>query len=310
MIIYLITNNINKKQYVGQTVQKLTARFTKHKSATTYLGNSIRKYGEENFSIEAIDMANSKEELDEKEKYWIAKLNTRAPNGMNLTDGGEGVLGREVSLEERKHLSKMWSGSKSPRAKKVVNLNTGKIYHSIIDASKDVGISKQGIGQSCLKESVTAAKCYWAYHTEGMDIGEELKKRNPYLGVMIIELNTRKVYKDIYEASAETGTSPYKIKKICNKEAVQDRGNVWRFFDDKIKYTDDVVEEMLNERVHIQKKPVINLDTLEIFESIAEVGKKYNVSGSSISLACKGKQKTSIGYRWAFYEDYLEKGVA
>ena len=307
MKIYLITNNINKKQYVGQTVQKLNRRLSKHKSAKTYLGNSIRKYGEENFSVEIIDTALSKEELDKKEIYWIDKLKTKHPLGMNLTDGGEGVLGREVPVEQREHLSKMWSGSKSPRAKRVVNLNTGKVYDSISEAAKDVGASNQSIGQSCLKIGTRAAKCYWAHYTDGMDIEEALNKRDSYIGVKVIELNSKDIYADVYEASYKIGVSPSLIVKVCTKNRIQEEGRIWRFYNENIEYTDETVDKLKQERVHSQKKSVINLDTLEVFSSIADASKKYNVSEFPISAACKGKQKTSAGYRWAFYEDYLEK---
>lgn len=54
---------------------------------------------------------------------------------------------------------------------------------------------------------------------------------------------------------------------------------------------------------------VINLDTGEIFNSIKEAGEKYNMKNPcNISACCTGKRKTAGGYRWAYYNDYLEKG--
>lgn len=51
----------------------------------------------------------------------------------------------------------------------------------------------------------------------------------------------------------------------------------------------------------LNKRRVLNLDTDEIFESITEASKKYNVSVSCIIGACKGVQSTSAGYRWMYY---------
>ena len=46
---------------------------------------------------------------------------------------------------------------------------------------------------------------------------------------------------------------------------------------------------------------VINLDTGEIFNTIAEASEKYNIKYQSISRVCRGLRKTCGGYRWAYY---------
>lgn len=113
--IYKITNNINQMIYVGLTTKKRpTDRFSQHRyiarhpgrqedTKHSYLYPAMRKYGLENFSFEIIEEC-SPEELDERERYWIVKLNSKAPNGYNLTDGGRaGVSGfsRPQTVEER-----------------------------------------------------------------------------------------------------------------------------------------------------------------------------------------------------------------
>lgn len=94
MIIYKITNDINGKVYVGQTIRPLDIRWKAHSyralSGSPYaIHSAIRKYGIEHFHIEQIDVAVSQSELDSKEKYWISKLNTLTPNGYNLVEGGK-----------------------------------------------------------------------------------------------------------------------------------------------------------------------------------------------------------------------------
>lgn len=98
MIIYLITNMVNGKQYVGQTTRSLQQRWREHccnSSQCTYLHNAIAKYGKENFKVEQIDIAIDQEELDYKESQYIKFYNTLAPNGYNLDTGGKG--GRQFS---------------------------------------------------------------------------------------------------------------------------------------------------------------------------------------------------------------------
>lgn len=56
----------------------------------TYFHNAIHKYGEDNFVFEQIDSANSQEELDEKERYWIKYYNSNNKQcGYNLDEGGK-----------------------------------------------------------------------------------------------------------------------------------------------------------------------------------------------------------------------------
>jgi len=90
MIIYKIENKINGKIYVGQTVGDLSNRVAGHVKSNMHIGNALRKYGLESFTISVIDHADTKEVLNEKEKYWIKILTCQSPNGYNLAAGGEG----------------------------------------------------------------------------------------------------------------------------------------------------------------------------------------------------------------------------
>lgn len=88
-IIYKIMNNLNDKIYIGQTIQSLEKRMTQHKIDNLYVDKAIRKHGWENFTVEILAECESKEKLDAKEIFYIAEFNCKAPNGYNLTDGGE-----------------------------------------------------------------------------------------------------------------------------------------------------------------------------------------------------------------------------
>ena len=61
----------------------------------------IRAHGVENFTCEVIEECDTREQLNEREIFWIATLNCKAPNGYNLTDGGEGTSGHSHSEETK-----------------------------------------------------------------------------------------------------------------------------------------------------------------------------------------------------------------
>lgn len=104
--IYEISNKINNKKYVGQTTMELNRRIYFHQknNTNTIIKKAINKYGIENFDIFIIEEIENKL-LNEREIYWINKLNTVIPNGYNLTKGGGGVSGYKHSDEYCKNLS-------------------------------------------------------------------------------------------------------------------------------------------------------------------------------------------------------------
>lgn len=93
MIIYKATNKINGKVYIGQTIRTLKVRINCHLRANSHypFGNALRKYGIENFDIKVIDEALTKEELNEKEIYWIKFYDCQrsSGHGYNITAGGD-----------------------------------------------------------------------------------------------------------------------------------------------------------------------------------------------------------------------------
>lgn len=95
-IIYLITNKLNHKRYVGLTIQTIDRRWKYHQEqaranhikSEDSLHTAIREFGAGNFLIEQIDSGTSKKDLEQKEKEWIKKLNSLVPMGYNISTGG------------------------------------------------------------------------------------------------------------------------------------------------------------------------------------------------------------------------------
>jgi group I intron endonuclease len=108
-IIYKITNTVNDKIYIGQTITSLKSRWQSHVSSAKcnkpwVICSAIRKYGEENFKIEQIDIAHSKVELDDLEVKYIKDLTPH----YNMCAGGGGL--GSPSNEVRKKISDKLKG--------------------------------------------------------------------------------------------------------------------------------------------------------------------------------------------------------
>lgn len=88
--IYIITNSINDKKYIGQTRESLTKRFNRHcrnyRDQEGSIDYDILLYEKDFFKIDLIEEVPI-EELDEREKYWI-KYYDSYKNGYNRTIGG------------------------------------------------------------------------------------------------------------------------------------------------------------------------------------------------------------------------------
>lgn len=94
--IYKITNTINGKQYIGQSInieKRIKEHFWKASnmndcSYNTAIHQAIRKYGAENFEWNIVEEC-SIQDIDQKEQYYIKLFNTLAPNGYNILQGGQ-----------------------------------------------------------------------------------------------------------------------------------------------------------------------------------------------------------------------------
>ena len=91
--IYKITNTLNDKVYIGQTIKTVQKRCTEHKNNSNkeyfsqiVLYKAFNKYGIENFICEEIEEVPN-DKLDEREKYWIEYYDSYF-NGYNSTLGG------------------------------------------------------------------------------------------------------------------------------------------------------------------------------------------------------------------------------
>ena len=95
-IIYVATNNVNGKQYVGLTIRPLIDRWNQHvnvanKSAKTYFHRAIVKYGRGSFTVHQVASCLDNKYLGALERLFIQELKPE----YNQTNGGEVTLGRK-----------------------------------------------------------------------------------------------------------------------------------------------------------------------------------------------------------------------
>jgi group I intron endonuclease len=151
--VYKITNNKNRKIYIGITNQGATTnRWYKHCSDANCgsdfpIHNAIRKYGRDNFQIEVIETVDDVEVLKEREIYWIKFYDSyNRKIGYNLTFGGDGTFGRFHSEETKDKIRQKHLGRKSSletRNKQSISHKNRKYDHEEMSARAKQGNKKR-----------------------------------------------------------------------------------------------------------------------------------------------------------------------
>lgn len=197
MIVYLITNLINSKQYVGQTTQSLEKRWRRHCWKSTSKNSmpicqAISKYGKENFTIQILIYCSSQRRLNEQELFYTNELKTWSPNGYNLRAGdGRGSM----SLETKNKIAAANTGKKrSIKARQnMSNAHKGKTLsleqrQKISNANK--GSNNSFYGKHHTQESIDKfSKTYTIVSPEGeimivKNMAEHCRKYNLHKGNM------------------------------------------------------------------------------------------------------------------------------
>lgn len=148
MYIYLITNLVNDKKYVGLTIQEPSLRWSSHKNKSNntpkyHLHHAMNKYGIDNFKFEVIDECKNLNELKESEKYWISEYNTFNGDGYNMTSGGEGSKHTPKSIEKIRQANLGRKHTEETKHK----IRLIQLGHTMSDDNKKA-LSKRNVGNN------------------------------------------------------------------------------------------------------------------------------------------------------------------
>jgi group I intron endonuclease len=204
-LIYLITNKVTNKKYVGLTVQTLERRWknhieqanANHIKSDESLHSAIREYGESVFHIEVIDKGTTKRDLESKERKWIEELNSLVPHGYNISKGGvSGGSHKKATVVDNIHFESVKSAAEYVAKSRDISIAAAekRIHTGRVNAKKPAKP-----GQSLVK---TKAYKAWSRIVHGT-INPKSKEYIP--GVTIYEnwLNFSNFFLDVGDSPKE-----------------------------------------------------------------------------------------------------------
>lgn len=212
-LIYMRTSPSGGK-YIGQTRVSEQERWRDHvseanspsnKNYNTLLNRAIRKYGEENFSLEILEDNIEDTNLDAREIYWIEKYQTYYkdnPNNYNMTRGGN--TGYKYSDQ---FIKSLWdSGETIKDIKTKYNMN----YNNLSSRIQALGVSKEEINKRAYSENHPRKKAVAQYTLS-----------NEYI----------KTFDSISDAAREIKSNTTNISAVCNNKRHQCKGYIWKYVD-------------------------------------------------------------------------------
>ena len=199
-IIYEFVNNINKKVYVGQTIdykQRIRShKFNLNQNKNTPFYNALEKYGWENFLINIVEEC-EENKLNEREIYWINEKKSLYPNGYNLLKGGNQARHTDITKQKISNGRKDIKFSESH----IENLRKSHLGYVMPEDQKNK-ISESNKGKVVSEETKFKLKYSQPHRRE--------------VGRFDIEGNLIVKYESIKEASTQLNCSPGNISECCN----------------------------------------------------------------------------------------------
>ncbi len=252
--IYLVTNRLTGKQYVGQTLHEdIEIRWNQHrrvceKSLGRHIASAYKKHGIDNFKFQVICICFD-EACNDLEEYYINKFNTLTPNGYNLREGGNNSKHSEESKQlmsqNRKgkglgYMTEEILQSRIGRFAGEKNHNFGKQLsdeqkQKISERMKQIWEEKKCIGYTSSPKLLEALAKGRQKRIDDAKLRKEQKPKSRGRNQRVAKLdevgNILEEYESITDAANKTGANGQVISAVCRGDKKHAGGFKWKYLD-------------------------------------------------------------------------------
>ncbi len=296
-VIYKISNSINRKLYIGKTVKKPIRYWKSHKSFCRngyekVLYDAMRKYGTQKFKFKIIEkiQCNTINELNAElyklEKMYIEKLNTKVPNGYNVTEGGEGLAGVDFSEEHRQKIS---------------DALTGRTF------SKEhcINISKASKGRTSPNKNKKLSKKHKLHLSRSMK-GKYDGNKNPFYEKKHSDKTKKLISKKLSDGRISGEKNPFYGKKH-SKKTIEKLRKIGK----QRQSNPEIRKKNIENQPSRKAIKLIDKDSdqvIKVFLSLSQacrwIRKNTDFSGdrSYMTEIYKAKEKIAYGFKWKIVE--------
>ncbi|MGX8835327.1 NUMOD1 domain-containing DNA-binding protein [Amedibacillus sp. YH-ame6] len=286
IVIYLIENKINRKRYIGQTVN-YSERMKQHiygrnNGRNSMVDRAIKKYGVNNFEFRIIAVSTNQIDADEKERLYIEKYNSLKPKGYNILRGGRSQQGA-------------WN------TRKVYMYSLNGKYIRQFDSSKQVErwsnsfYLREGV-RDCCNGKVKRCKDK-IFSFEKLDTVEPYCKPKSCKMKPVFQFSLDgkmiAVYKSVTDASVVTETSRTSILGCLSGIYKTANGYLWSYTDEHKSVSCEIKRTEIYQLD--EEKNIINE-----FPSCASAERALNLRKGAYKTiySVLGKNKKRYGYYW------------
>ena len=277
--IYVTTNLINGKFYIGQKV--FDNRSKNYLGSGTVLKKAIKKYGKENFHRDIIDIAFNQSNLDYLEVFYINRFNSiNKQTWYNLCQGGYKNAGANIS-----------------QTKKVVRYSLEgcplEIYDSITNAAKKNGLGLNSIKGCCIGQQFkTIDNTTWRYYGDEFNKFSKPKKQNFEVLQYDLKMNFIKEYRSTREAERETGIDHITIIRCCKGRQKTSGGFIWKYKDES-----NIKHRSISKEVFQYD---LEMNFIRKYPSVENAGKVNGFAPEVIRQNCDGWCSYAYGFIWQY----------
>lgn len=248
--IYLITNLVNNKVYVGSSVD-LLKRYKEHeyylkknKHHNMHLQRAWDKYGENNFSFSILEIVFEKNELIEREQYWMDFYNV-SEKGYNINPVAGSNLGRKNPEDD---LEKFMYSQKNNRPILQIDFNGNIVreWYSLGEIAKilNVGITivkSRLVGNKFnmisddsflfFKDEYTEEKLQECINNKNKSKKDKEVKMDKEHKLLQFDMDGNLIRKwySITEASETLNITKHIIKTSCKNGSPVTTGFIWKY---------------------------------------------------------------------------------